>query len=279
MCDSLLSLMQKRISDIERKEAKNTCAFFHETGNRFVFLYHRKNNSSVRIYFRAEPDSELYRFPNTIILQRRAKIDSAWERNFPYFFELSQFDDLQEIAEFLATEAYPLSLKSNSLVKRQEQPELSEQRRLVESKGYFDAQNIEDARRRITTSIVQRQGQAEFRRKLLAAYKYQCPITGCDVEPALEAAHIIPYKGVETNHPANGLPLRADIHTLFDLHLLSIHPETRRVVISPQLLNTSYVEYQGRTVSLPEQEAVQPDLSALAKHYELFLQKCSSANP
>lgn len=276
-CDTLLSLMQKQILDIERKEAKNTCAIFHQTGNRFLFLYHRKNSPNLRIYFRAEPNSDLH-LPLNINLHKRTKINNAWEKNFPYFFELSPSDNLEEISKFLIKEAYPLSFKSTSSIFKKEQPELSEQRQLVEAESYFNAENIEDARRRVNTSIVQRQGQAEFRRKLLEAYNYQCPITGCNAEPALEAAHIIPYKGTETNHIANGLPLRADIHTLFDLHLLSIEPETHKIVLSPELLATSYIEYMGQSVSLPKQKITQPDPVALAKHYELFLQKCSHNN-
>lgn len=274
-CDTLLSLMQKQILAIERKEAKNTCAISHQTGNRFVFLYHRKNSPNLRIYFRAEPDSEFHQVPLTLNLQKRTKINSAWEKNFPYFFELSPSDNLEEVAEFLVRVAYPLSSKTDSSILRKEQPELSKQRQLVEAEGYFNAENIGDARRRVTSSIVQRQGQAEFRRKLLEAYNYQCPISECNAEPALEAAHIIPYKGAETNHIANGFPLRADIHTLFDLHLLSIHPETYEIVISPELFATSYIKYMGQSIFLPKQKNAQPDPVALAKHYELFLQKCS----
>lgn len=177
--------------------------------------------------------------------------------------------------EFLSANTEPAEATIDAI--KQEQPELLEQRQLVEAEGYFDAENIEEARQRITASIVQRQGQAEFRRKLLEAYNYQCPVTGCNAESALEAAHIIPYKGVETNYTSNGLPLRADVHTLFDLHLLSIHPKTRKVVISPELLTTSYIKYKDRPVSLPEQIAAQSDLVALAKHHALFLRKCSSS--
>lgn len=274
-CDALLSLMQERILGIDRKEAKNTCAIFHRTGNRFVFLYHRKNSPNLRIYFRAEPDLD-FQVPSTINLQKRAKINSTWEKNFPFFFELAPSDNLEEVAEFLVKEAYPLSLKSTSTVSGYEQPELFEQRSLIEAEGYFDADNIEDARQRVITSIVQRQGQAEFRRKLLEVYNYQCQVTRCDAEPALEAAHIISYKGDRTNHVANGLLLRADIHTLFDLHLLSIHPETYKIVISSQLSATSYVKYEGRTISLPQQKNVRPDSVALTKHYELFRQNSTS---
>lgn len=157
-----------------------------------------------------------------------------------------------------------------------EQPELFDQRQRVEAEGYFDAANLEDARQRVTASIVQRQGQAEFRRKLLKVYNYRCPITGCDAEPALEAAHIVPYKGTETNHVVNGLLLRADIHTLFDLYLISIQPRTYKIVLASELMATSYKEFSERKLSLPEYEAARPDQIALARHYELFLQKCAS---
>ncbi len=152
-------------------------------------------------------------------------------------------------------------------------PELYLERQRIESDGYFNAKDIEDAKRRITSSIVQRQGQSDFRRKLLNAYDRRCSITGCDVEATLESAHIIPYSGATTNHPANGLLLRADIHTLFDLHLLSIKPDTHTVTIAPGLLGSSYQYLEGCKLKLPENKHVLPDHAALTRHYEQFLQK------
>jgi hypothetical protein len=153
-------------------------------------------------------------------------------------------------------------------------PELDIERQKIESEGYFDAETLQDARQRITASIVQRQGQAGFRRKLLIAYGGRCPITDCDVESAIEAAHIIPYQGTQTNHPTNGLPLRADIHTLFDLHLLSIRPDTKEVVIAPELVGTCYQDLADRKLTLPQDQKTVPNQNALSKHYETFLSKC-----
>jgi hypothetical protein len=146
----------------------------------------------------------------------------------------------------------------------------------IESEGYFDAETLPDGRRRITASIVQRQGQPEFRRKLLIAYGGRCPITDCDVESAIEAAHIIPYKGTPTNHLTNGLPLRADIHNLFDLHLVSIRPDTNEVVIAPELVGTCYQNLIDRKLTLPHDKKTAPNQNALSKHYEAFLSKCKS---
>ncbi len=148
----------------------------------------------------------------------------------------------------------------------------------VESK--FNPEALEDARQRVLlASVVQRQGQAEFRRQLLAVYDGCCPITGCDAEPALQAAHIIPYQGIDTNHLANGLPLRADIHALFDRHLLSIHPESYKIVLAPELAKTCYRDLAGQALTLPSNEAVLPNQEALTQHYNCFLEQCANNEP
>jgi predicted RNA-binding protein with PUA-like domain len=116
----------------------------------------------------------------------------------------------------------------------------------------FDPKNTEDARRRISASICERRGQPVFRKKLLTIFGGRCIITDCDVEDALEAAHIIPYKGDHTNHPANGVLLRADIHTLFDLCLIAIDTKTMQLLLSPALKNSSYRNLAGKRLRLPK---------------------------
>jgi hypothetical protein len=169
-----------------------------------------------------------------------------------------------------------LELSLDQIGENHAQLELLDERQRIEVERYFDVETIEDARKRIITSIVQRQGQTEFRLKLLKAYGGRCPITGCDVESALEAAHIIPYQGPNTNHPTNGLPIRSDIHTLFDLHLLSIQPDTYDVVISPELIGTCYQDLDGRRLTSPRDQNAIPNRSALSNHYEIFLGKCKN---
>src|SRR6476661_5411956 len=161
-----------------------------------------------------------------------------------------------------------LDLRGNPVL-----PDLDTERQKIEFEGYFDAETLQDARRRITASIVQRQGQPKFRRKLLTAYAGRCPITDCDVESAIEAAHIIPYQGTQTND----LPLRADIHTLFDLHLLSIRPDTNEVVIAPELVGTCYQNLAERKLTLPQDLKTAPNQNALSKHHEIFLSKCKNS--
>ena len=96
-------------------------------------------------------------------------------------------------------------------------------------------------------------------------------MTGCDVVQALDAAHISPYLGDQSNHVTNGVLLRADIHTLFDLQLFDlqlfdlqlfdlqlfdlqlfdlqlfgIEPEALRLKISASLIGTCFKDLDGR---------------------------------
>jgi hypothetical protein len=143
----------------------------------------------------------------------------------------------------------------------------------IEPKLNFDPKNLKDARKRNIAAIVQRQGQSKFRTELLKAYGGQCAITDCDAEAALEAAHIVPYLGTETNCLANGLLLRADIHTLFDLHLISINPDTGKIIVSSSLLKTCYKELNDKTLKLPKDEVALISHQALSHHYQTFLNK------
>jgi len=138
----------------------------------------------------------------------------------------------------------------------------------LNSNGYFNPESIEDARERTTTSIARRQGQPKFRSDLLKAYQGRCAITGFNAEQALEAAHIYPYKGNDTNKVWNGLLLRADIHTLFDLYLITVHPETKEIHIAPELKSTSYSELHGKKLSLPKDESLSPRREVLEWHYQ-----------
>ena len=130
----------------------------------------------------------------------------------------------------------------------------------------FDPSDLRDGRQRTIAAIVRRRGQPAFRRALLKAYQGKCAITGCDAERALEAAHIVPYMGAETNHVTNGLLLRADIHTLFDLGLIAVEPNSMTLLLSPALRETSYRDLEGTQIRLPRGHRCQPDESALGNH-------------
>jgi putative restriction endonuclease len=130
----------------------------------------------------------------------------------------------------------------------------------------FDPENLEDARIRVQSSIVRRQGQGRFRSMVLAAYGERCAISDCDLIEAVEAAHIYPYLGKETNVVTNGLPLRSDLHTLYDLGLIAIDSDSMKVLIGPKLYDTVYAALAGAAVRLPARPEQRPNRVALAMH-------------
>jgi hypothetical protein len=129
-----------------------------------------------------------------------------------------------------------------------------------------------DERAVIERQIRVRRGQQRFRESLRARYRDQCLVTGCTILDLLEAAHVIPYRGAKDNHPENGLLLRADIHTLFDLDLLGIHPESLRIEIVPNLeSDPEYQKFAGTKIDCGS--AGGPSRVALKTRYEQFRER------
>lgn len=126
-----------------------------------------------------------------------------------------------------------------------------------------------DEREIVLQAIKLRRGQQSFRKKLLEKYNRKCVITGCKVVDILEAAHIKPYRGENDHHQNNGLLLRADIHTLFDLNLISINPSTFEVVISDLIIDSEYIKYNKQKLSSTVIESLSQD--ALKFKWKTFL--------
>lgn len=146
---------------------------------------------------------------------------------------------------------------------------LENAQREAEASHAFDATSVEDQRKKVLANIVRRQGQPAFRKALLKAYEGKCAITDCSLTELLEAAHIHPYKGAHTNVVSNGLLLRADIHTLFDLGLINIDPDSLKVCISEKLVGTDYEYLQHRRIRSPSNKIDAPSYDALKWRLEL----------
>lgn len=132
--------------------------------------------------------------------------------------------------------------------------------------GDFDPRGVRDDRLKVVAAVHRRQGGPRFRRALLRAYEGRCAVTRYDAEPALEAAHILPYRGPQTNHPANGLLLRADIHDLFDLGLVAVDTDRMQFRLCPDLVGTEYEKYDSRPLWLPHEREARPSVEALEMH-------------
>ena len=134
---------------------------------------------------------------------------------------------------------------------------------------YFDPKSIRDGREKILASITRREGGVKFRKQILTAYSSKCAATGCIEESVLQAAHIKPYLGPETNHVRNGLLLRADIHTLFDRQKIAIDTELWKWIIHRDISEECYRNLDGQEVGLPKDERLWPNKMALDEHRHL----------
>lgn len=130
----------------------------------------------------------------------------------------------------------------------------------------FDPDDVEDARQRALADVVRRPGQPAFREALLRAYGGRCAVTGCDFPGTLEAAHITPHLGTQTDHVENGLLLRADIHMLFDRGLLAVDAKTMKVRLAAALKGTVYQALEGKVLATPKTGNAPPSRQALDKH-------------
>lgn len=114
-------------------------------------------------------------------------------------------------------------------------------------------------------AIALRRGQSRFRQALLRAYGGRCAFSGCDAEPALEAAHIKRYAIGGSYSLSNGLLLRSDLHTLFDLHLIAV-ADDGLLLLAPKLAATTYAEeLKDRRLAAPIGGGG-PDKEALRAH-------------
>lgn len=140
----------------------------------------------------------------------------------------------------------------------------------VDESGYFNFASLTDERQRTFREIVERRGQPDFRNKLIVAYAGRCAVTGCDAVAALEAAHIVPYTGPKFNHVTNGLLLRADIHTLFDLDLIGLNPESLSISLAPAIKATVYAGLEEQKLLRPTKAANAPNQDVLIERWKRF---------
>lgn len=136
----------------------------------------------------------------------------------------------------------------------------------TEAGGYEPG--LEDLRRSALRQIRMRRGQQAFRNTQRARFGDRCVVSGCGVVDLLEAAHIAPYRGDDDNHSDNGLLLRADLHTPFDLGLLAIDPDSLRVRIHSTVEDETYRRLDGIPLRPPATGEV--SIEALRARWQRF---------
>jgi putative restriction endonuclease len=129
---------------------------------------------------------------------------------------------------------------------------------------------LDDQRAGRSILITPRLGQASFRLAVLDAYEQQCAVTTEHSLPVLEAAHIRPWAAGGRHEISNGVPLRRDLHRLFDLGYVTIRPNMRFTVsrwLRDDFANGRvYYELDGREIRVPAAADQRPNLELLAWH-------------
>ncbi len=121
-------------------------------------------------------------------------------------------------------------------------------------------------------STAGRPGQGEFRKQVLVMFGGTCLVTGCAIERVVQAAHLVPYSTSRLQKVHNGIALRADVHTLFDLHTLRIDSRSNCVHLQPELAGTEYWQYNGKQLTFPS------GLLAMQKFREALIRRWQIAN-
>jgi putative restriction endonuclease len=133
-------------------------------------------------------------------------------------------------------------------------------------------------RRYGTALVLRRLHQAQFRERVLLAYREHCAICRLRHRELLDAAHILPDQHSESNPTVdNGLALCKLHHAAFDANILGIRPdyfvEIRHDVLAeidgPMLLH-GLQGFQGAKLVLPKSDRDRPRQDFLEERYELF---------
>lgn len=122
--------------------------------------------------------------------------------------------------------------------------------------------------------------QATFRERVLSAYRQQCSMCRLKHPKLLDAAHIVPDAD-PLGEPvvSNGLSLCRIHHGAFDVHYLSVEPDSYRIRVQPALLKETdgpmlkhgLQALEGQRLQLPRRPGDRPNAERLQSHWEQFL--------
>lgn len=122
----------------------------------------------------------------------------------------------------------------------------------------------------VAVQVMRRRHQNEFRKAVMTAYDSKCAATGIGTPNVLQAAHIDPFARSQSHAVTNGILLRADVHLLYDAHLLTIRPDTGRIVVSDAVKDPSYRILNGEYIRYPKIRECRPDQELLQIHFDSY---------
>jgi putative restriction endonuclease len=115
-------------------------------------------------------------------------------------------------------------------------------------KNETDEAEIAAERQRRLAYVWERPGQAKFRRAVFEMFGTRCLISGCDTLAVLEAAHIVPVSCGGGDDAWNGIPLRADLHRLFDADIITFDAHDLTVSVA-ETARKDYGAYHGNDLT------------------------------
>jgi putative restriction endonuclease len=127
--------------------------------------------------------------------------------------------------------------------------------------------------------IRQRLHQADFRGRVISAYRTQCAVCLIRHGQLLDAAHITPDRDEDgLPYVSNGLSLCKIHHAAFDSDLLGISPEYEIHIahklldeVDGPMLRHGLQEMHGTRLTVPSRRADMPDRDRLQARYSRFL--------
>jgi len=122
------------------------------------------------------------------------------------------------------------------------------------------------------TVVLPRLGQGGFRVIVTDVYNRRCAITQEKALPALDAAHIKPYREGGEHRIENGILLRSDIHKLFDTGYVTVstdyHFEVSRRIREEFENGKYYYTFHGKKIHVPPNPQFKPSREILSWHSE-----------
>lgn len=140
---------------------------------------------------------------------------------------------------------------------------------------------VADIRRGYVTAVIKRRiHQAEFRERVIDAYRQQCALCRLKHDELLDAAHILPDADPDGEPVVpNGIALCKLHHAAFDRFFLSVRPdytiEIRRDVLQETdgpMLKHGLQGMHGQRIQLPTRMALRPSLDLLGQRHRRFLE-------
>ena len=148
---------------------------------------------------------------------------------------------------------------------------------VLQASGFTDEAD-QAAKERARVAMTRLVRDAEFGRRVVAAYGGRCAMCGIDMQ-LVEGAHVYPVQAKDSpDFVQNGIGLCSNHHRAFDLHLIWVDPASRELRIHPSVLGQTaenpahrqFIETTGDVLRDPVDPSNRVGMDMLQKRYSFF---------